>query len=418
MEKIKIGVLGGHRGLSMVNYCVNAKDVTLVAICDKSDAVLSYCENWLKERGHQVTLYKDFNDFLSADMDAVVLANYANEHAPFAVECLKRGIHVMSECLPVETLAQAVELCEAVEQSGKVYYYAENYCYFPATQEMKKLYQNGTLGSFEYAECEYLHDCESIWPQITYGEPNHWRNLMSAFYYVTHSMGPILHITGLRPVKVSGFAVPLNDKVRRMGAQGDAYAIEMVTMENGGIVKSAHGVAPSQSSIWYSMYGTKGRVESGREGYSHDLGEVHLLAQGVPACVGGSTLSYDTRPEDFENAKDFGHWGGDYYTMKNFVKAIRGEKDADFISVYEALDAYFVGHFGYFSNLNGGAPEAIPNFRNPAEREHYRFDTRCCNPKVAKEGELLPSNPKGNVEYPQSLYDEIYQKYLKKNREN
>ena len=69
-------------------------------------------------------------------MDAVVLANYATEHATFAIRCLRAGRHVMSEVLPSETMAQAVELIETVEETGLVYTYAENYCYMDLTFEM------------------------------------------------------------------------------------------------------------------------------------------------------------------------------------------------------------------------------------------------------------------------------------------
>lgn len=40
----------------------------------------------------------------------VVLVNYATEHATYAIRCLDMGLHVLSECLPCETMAQAVEL--------------------------------------------------------------------------------------------------------------------------------------------------------------------------------------------------------------------------------------------------------------------------------------------------------------------
>ena len=53
--------------------------------------------------------YENFEDFFLHDMDAVVLANYATEHAPFAVRLLDSGRHVLSEVLPCETMAQAVE---------------------------------------------------------------------------------------------------------------------------------------------------------------------------------------------------------------------------------------------------------------------------------------------------------------------
>lgn len=40
--------------------------------------------------------------------------------------------NVLSEVLPVQTMKEAVELVEAVERTGKVYAYAENYAYMPA----------------------------------------------------------------------------------------------------------------------------------------------------------------------------------------------------------------------------------------------------------------------------------------------
>lgn len=68
----------------------------------------------------EVVFYNNFDDFIKHDMDAVIFANYADEHVPYAVRALKAGMHVMSEVLPCASMAQAVELIEAVEASGKV----------------------------------------------------------------------------------------------------------------------------------------------------------------------------------------------------------------------------------------------------------------------------------------------------------
>ena len=88
-------------------------------------------------------LQKVFAGFGKEHMDAVVLANYANEHAPFAIRAMRRGLHVFSEVLPCQTMKEAVELVEAVESSGRVYAYGENYCYMQAPMEMKRLYREG-----------------------------------------------------------------------------------------------------------------------------------------------------------------------------------------------------------------------------------------------------------------------------------
>ena len=188
MKKVKIGVIGVGRGRTMIDYCKQANNATLVAICDFQTELL---EKAKKEIGDEVAYYTSYDEFLKHDMDAVVLANYATQHAPFAIKALKANKHVLSEVLPVQTLSEAVSLVEAIESSNLIYAYAENYCYMPAPKEMKKLYKEGKLGSFEYGECEYIHNCAPIWPHITYGDKNHWRNHMYATFYCTHSIGPL-----------------------------------------------------------------------------------------------------------------------------------------------------------------------------------------------------------------------------------
>ena len=148
MEKIKVGVLGAGRGETMMKYCTHAENAELVAVCDFNEYFLNHVKEKIGDSG--IIYDTDFDKFINRDMDAVILANYATQHAPFAIRCLKAGKHVMSEVLPCQTLAEAVELVEAVEASDKIYAYGENYCYMPAPREMRRLYQEGKLGEFEY----------------------------------------------------------------------------------------------------------------------------------------------------------------------------------------------------------------------------------------------------------------------------
>ena len=103
MKKVRIGVLGAYRGASMINYCKHADNAEIVAICDKSHEALDAQRD--RAKGFDITFYDNFADFIKHDMDAVVLANYANEHAPFAIAAMKEGKHVFSEVLPVQTAA-------------------------------------------------------------------------------------------------------------------------------------------------------------------------------------------------------------------------------------------------------------------------------------------------------------------------
>ena len=340
-------------------------------------------------------------------MDAVVLANYANEHAPFAIKAMKLGKHVFSEVLPVQTMKEAVELVETVEETGMIYGYGENYCYMPAPYEMRKVYREGTLGELEYAECEYNHNCESIWPSITYGEKDHWRNNMYSTYYCTHSLGPIIHITGLRPVSVIGIEGTMNARQLRVGRKGGAYGIEMVTLENGAVVKSLHG-GLYKGSIWYSMNGSKGKMESEREYIGKDtIKKVCLVYDEYDGQYRKSQPQIYNPTREFDDvAKGFGHGSSDFYSMWNFIEKIKGNPDADIIDVYESLDMSLPGMFAFRSILNGNVPMAIPNLRNKEERDAWRNDTACTDPRVAGDM-LLPTSSKGTPEIEDAVYEHV-----------
>lgn len=410
MKKVKIGVLGAYRGSSMINYCKRSNNAEVVAICDKAPEALEAQRQ--NAEGLDIAYYTDFEDFIKHDMDAVVLANYANEHAPFAIRCMREGKHVFSEVLPVQTMKEAVELIEAVEETGKIYAYGENYCYMPAPYEMKKLYAEGKIGELEYAQCEYIHNCEPIWHAITYGDKNHWRNNVCSTFYCTHSIGPIIHASGLRPVCVIGMEGSKTERNLRIGSLSASFGKEIVTLENGAIIESVHGGLYG-NSVWYSMYGGKGTMETGREADPNSGGVHHIFVR-----VDEYSGEYAMRPTESyvpqraldEAAGGAGHGGSDFYCMYHFVEKIKGNPEADTIDVYEAMDMALPGLFAFRSILNDSAPTAIPNLRNKEEREVWRHDTACTIPAVA--GDMLqPTQKGGTPEINDTVYELMKEKW-------
>jgi predicted dehydrogenase len=150
-QKIRVGVIGVGRGQSFARGA-DLVGMELVALCDK-------WEEKLTEVGQRfgVTTYTDYDRFLEHEMDAVILANYFTDHAPFAIKALRAGKHVMSETAANKTLAEGVALCRAVEESGQIYMFAENYPFTAFNQEMARLYRTGEIGRVLYAEGEYNH---------------------------------------------------------------------------------------------------------------------------------------------------------------------------------------------------------------------------------------------------------------------
>lgn len=402
---VRVGVLGAGRGLSIMDYCEHSDNAVLVAVCDADESCLAD----VREKYPDVALYTDYDAFLDHGLDLAVLANYANEHAPFAIKALEKGVHVLSELLPVQNMAEAVALVEAVESSGRLYMYGENCCFMPAPYQMAKLFRSGKMGAFQYGEGEYLHNCEPDWCFHSHGQRDHWRNRMTAFYYCTHSLGPLVHIAGSRPVTVTGFEAPYNAKMARMGALGAPFGVEMVTLENGAILKSLHGVGSVKNSLWFSVQGERGVMESARD-LTKDggVGRLYMNADRAEGSDAGDYRDPDLTDGLTELAEGAGHGGGDYYLLYNVMEAVRGNKQAEVIDVYEALDMFLPGLFAYFSVLDGGRPQAIPDLRNKAARERWRHDTRCTDPKAAGEN-LLPVSSKGDIEIPDAVFENLRQ---------
>ena len=400
MDKVKIGVFGAYRGMTMIREILSSGNAELSAVCDMNEGLLENVKTAANEAGMKPELFTSFDEFIQCDMDAVVLANYANEHAPYAVRCLDSGRNVMSEVLACANMKEAVELAEAVERSGKVYAYAENYCYTAVRWEMRNRYRRGDIGEVIYGEGEYVHDCTSIWPEITYGVRNHWRNQMSSCYYNTHSLGPLLYMTGLKPVSVSGFEIPNTKPLRELGCAAGSASLLAVTLENGAVLKSLHGVGMKPCSHNYQINGEYGRLK--------DLGDGQLEAyveKENQNCCGERTVY---RPEfTVKGAEKTGHGGGDFFTTYYFINAILGDEDAkaSIVNVYDALAMSTPGILGFRSAINGNAPQHIPDFRNPAEREIYRNDTFCTFKEIG--GEQFVSC---DVLRPKVIGDEVYER--------
>ncbi len=391
MRKLKIGVFGGYRGKVMIEALLKHPDAELAAVCDKYVPILEEVKKTAAEFGTEVACFESFDEFIKYDLDAVVLANYATEHATFAIKCLNAGKHVMSEVLPSETLAQAIELIETVERTGLVYTYAENYCYMDNTFEMWRRYKEGHIGEVTTANCEYIHDCAGCWLDITYGDVNHWRNHIYPTFYCTHSLGPILAMTDRRPVQVVGFENPPIDEFYKLGhSGGHASGIEMVTLDNGATVRSIHGPLKKEPGHTnYELYGTKGYLASN----SGD--KVVAYREGEITCQ-GETETYKPVPfvaREQKESSDLGtHGGSDFYPTHLFIEKILGRPDGAWaIDVYKAVDMSICGILAFRSILQGNMPVKVPNFRNISERDQYRNDNACTNPDVAGES-LLPSS--------------------------
>ncbi|MBR4452209.1 MAG: hypothetical protein IKS39_10270, partial [Clostridia bacterium] len=85
---LKIGVFGVWRGNNYIDLFKEDEEIEIVAICDKNLEKLK--EH--KDEFASAFLCADFDEFLSEGikrgMNSVFLANYFNEHAPYAIKAM------------------------------------------------------------------------------------------------------------------------------------------------------------------------------------------------------------------------------------------------------------------------------------------------------------------------------------------
>ncbi len=385
-KPIRVGVVGVGRGRRVAESAGSEIGMQLVAVCDTWEERL---DALAKEIG--VPTYTDYDEFLEHDMDAVILANYFHEHAPFAIKALNAGYHVMSETAACHTLAEGVELTRTVEKTGKIYMFAENYPYMLFNQEMRRLYQNGKIGTFMYGEGEYVHPMSADARNKLSPGVNHWRNWLPGPYYCTHALAPVMFITDTWPVKVNGFVMTYRDDdpvAQRSVPTGDASSMIALRMDNGAVVKLLQ-VYLRGHNVWVRIHGSKGLVENLRHG---DRQMVRLVREQYhEQRVDREEQIYKPDfPHHATEAAATGHGGGDFFLNYHFAEAIR-KNEQPYLDVYRGVAMSIVGPLAYRSALNDSAPLEVPDFRKESNRRKYAKDDWSPDPARRKRGQPWPS---------------------------
>ena len=366
-RRIRLGIWGLGRGAGFYASC-KALNIDVVAGCDYN---LHMRANFLQTcPGAYVTA--DADEFLARDFDAVLLATYCPAHAEDAIACLRAGKHVLSEVTSFHTMAEGVRLVEAVEQSGRVYNLAENYPFTAGNMWLARKWREGLFGELMYGEYEYVHEILSLsytyidgTPIIPGNQAHNWRSWLNFHYYNTHSLGPIMHITGTRPTRV--VALPGEQRLPgyltpdQVGMGG--IAPSLIHMSNGGVVRNLMG-ATTNDTHTQRLWGTKGSAQSSGHGL-----ELRLGGRGQSPC-----LAVEPHWDEMgEWAASTGHGGGDFWVLYYFAREILEGTPGPF-TIYSAADCTIPGILAFRSQQENGMAYNVPDFRDPAQREPYRND--------------------------------------------
>ena len=368
---LKIGIAGA-RGLSAMTGFQSLPEVEVAALCDLNEELL---DRESKKYGIKKA-FRVFEDMLADDIDAVVIATPMQLHVAQAIAALQAGKHVLSEVTAGVSMEELWWLVETVEQSGKVYMMAENYCYIPQVQLIQNMVDQGLFGEVYFGEGEYLHELKDLafYQDGRVSWRSYWQLGRRGNFYPTHSIGPVMNWMK-------------NERIKSVICQGSGWhtapqfrqedtSITLCTTESGKLIKlrlDCLSERPHNLS-YYSLQGTKGCYEAPRGcGDNHKLWLKGMDAATDPARWRSLTDFYDQSPPErynnpTEEQKAAGHWGGDFFIIEDFVNAVT-QKAANPIDVYKACEWTAVALLSELSAMNGGRAFDMPDFHKWQRKE-------------------------------------------------
>jgi predicted dehydrogenase len=363
MDAIRFGVIGLRRGRSFVRVCRAVGGAIVTALYDVDADRVAHAAAEISARA-----FTDLAAFLDAEIDAVVIASPLPFHAEQAIAALGAGRHVLSEVTACNTLDEARALVRAAQGSGARYMLAENYRYLDEVELIKRMHDDGRFGALYYGEGEYIRDCRGLWynpdGSLT------WRGQGFLSVYCTHSLGPLLYVTGDRVAHLHAFAVP-GGQFGRQVTFPTMHTMQMVT--TGGVtlrVRVDHVSPRPGRHAFYALQGTHGAYES-QHGFG-DASKVWLDDEHEPSlydppaswhALGDQTARYiPERLAAPPEARSGGHGTSEFWMLRDFLAAVRGEQPVP-IDLYRGLDYTLPGIVAAASADQGGIPLPVPDPR-------------------------------------------------------
>lgn len=346
---LKVGVAGLRRGRGLAKTFDNHPETHLAAICDP---VAEWREQAAETFGVEQA-YAEFDAFLSADLDVVVVATPAPLHAAQSILAMEAGAHVLSEVPAAWSLEECEALAEAVRRTGQLYMMAENMNFYHYVQDWSTKIRSGAIGRVFYAEAEYIHDCRKL--MRGRGGKLTWRASMPPIYYCTHSLGPVLDILDDRCVTAVGMSTGTH-------TEPDIGSIDMQVglfrTEKGSVVKILCGftVTREPGMHWQIFYGTEGTLENRRAPWED--AKIFRSGEGPMEAFPAE----DSDPDAPAEALAGGHGTSEYYMVDRFVRAATGRGPVP-IDVYRSLDFSVPGLCAHLSAQQGGVPVEVPDYR-------------------------------------------------------
>jgi predicted dehydrogenase len=205
LEKVRVAIIGLHRGMSHVEACLKIEFAEIVAVCDVFDDRAKNAANACEKAGAKAPVIYSGNEHVweklveRDDIDVVYMAVPWAWHVPMALGAMEHGKHAFIEVAAAVTVDDCWKLVDTSERTRRHCVLLENCCYGENELFVLNMAREGVFGELTHAECAYLHDLRGV--LFSLGTEGDWRRDYHWQYngnlYPTHGLGPVAQYLGV-----------------------------------------------------------------------------------------------------------------------------------------------------------------------------------------------------------------------------
>jgi len=395
LERVRVAVIGLHRGMSHVESCLGIEFAEVVAVCDlineRAVHAADVCE---KKRGKRPAVYGGTENIWEQmvardDIDAVYIATPWNWHVPMAVRAMESGKAAFVEVSAAVTVADCWRLVDTSERTQRHCVMLENCCYGENELFVLNLARAGVFGELTHAECAYLHDLRGV--LFALGSEGDWRRdyheHLNGNLYPTHGLGPVAQYLGIGRGDQFKFLVSVSSPERSLTKyrdeqhpNGGKHVAEkyicgdmntsIIKTELGRTIMIQHDVvSPRPYSRINALYGTGGTffdyparlALNTPKTYGLKSSGSHEWLADPDLAVMREKFTHPLWKKLADRAKGGGHGGMDFVMNWRLLDCLRQGITPDSV-VYDAAAWSSVLEASVRSVSTGSMPVSIPDF--------------------------------------------------------
>ncbi|MEI6107627.1 MAG: Gfo/Idh/MocA family oxidoreductase [Opitutae bacterium] len=395
LERVRVGVIGLHRGLTHVESVLGIEFADVVAVCDiyadRAKQAADACEKAGRRRPMEYSGNENIWEQLVErdDLDVVYIATPWDWHVPMSLRVMERGKHAFVEVAAAVTVDDCWRLVDTSERTQRHCVMLENCCYGENELFVLNLARAGVLGELTHAECAYIHDLRGVLFELGYEgdwrRNYHWK--LDGNLYPTHGLGPVAQYLGLGAGDQFKFLVSMSSRERNLTKHrdetqpnGGRHAAEkyvcgdmntsLIKTELGRTIMIQHDVvSPRPYNRINALSGTGGTFFDYPARLALNDPKVHGLdAKGSHEWLSAKDLATMRRKFThplwamlLERAKGAGHGGMDFVMSWRHLDCLRRGITPDSV-VYDAAAWSSIIELSVHSVATGSMPVGIPDF--------------------------------------------------------